>query len=593
MSKVSGIRPPVGQREPKVEKEELFELIKKGAREWNQWRAQNKNSPLILDGIELKKVELDGINLSGCSMKGANITQCSFKNANFISAGLQKAVLAKNDFSGAKLIATNFEGADLSESILTNANILTATIRRAKLYKIDFHGHDLGGLDLTGASFARCNLEGQQLSRLDLSEIDFEDANLRGANLSYSHFAKSNFRRANLTETQLKGAEFRGADLAGVDFRGTNLEGLDFHSADLSNCDLREANLQTTSLAGANVSGAKLWRIKTHGWDISNISCTHAFWDKSGKEKTSYRNHEFERIYAEATIIELQYPYRLTANELATLPILIEHLQATQWGTILRLKSIRDVAGGALVTLVVEESGKHNPTEVKAELQEEADRIQTAQLALRSNRDLQDKLKEEIAGLKEKFWPRLLELAAEHEREQVRTLTVVFMDLKDFSSWAEDELSEKLSLFRGLVKPILNKWQASYPNMEGDSLRVTFRNATAGLACACMMRGVLTAAGFEVRVGVELGEVAVVHNEVTDISDLEGTAVSMAARLESVADAGQVLATQKVRHYTDYKGIFKFSPKKVKLSKHIGNMKQGDIVECYAVDMIKPALDFS
>lgn len=571
--------------------EDILSLLKKGAKGWNEWRVRHKNGPIILDGVNLKQLELDGIDLSGVSLKGSNITQCSLKNANLISVNLQDSNLQKNDFSGAKLIAAGLGGADLSESILTNANMLTATVKGSKLHKIDFRGHDLGGLDLTGASLARCNLEGQQLSKLDLSGIDFEEANLKGANLSYSHFAKANFKRANLTDTQLRGADFRGASLLGVDLRGTNLEGLDFHSADLTNCDLRETNLQNTLLASANISGAKLWRIKTHGWDISKIICTHAHWDKGGKEKTSYRNHEFERIYAEATIIELQYPYRLTANELSTLSILIEHLQATQWGAILRLKSIRDVAGGALVTLVVEESGKLNPSEVKAELQEEANRIQMAQLALRSNRDLQDSLKEEMATLKEKFWPRLLELASEHEREQIRNLTVVFMDLKGFSSWADDELSEKLSLFRGLIKPVLNKWQAGHPNMEGDSLRVTFRNATAGLACACMMRGVLTAAGFEVRIGVELGEVAVVHNEVTDISDLEGTAVSMAARLEAVAQVGQVLATQKVRHYTDYKEIFNFIPQQVSLGKSIGKMKKGDIIECYAIEMVKPLLE--
>jgi class 3 adenylate cyclase len=252
---------------------------------------------------------------------------------------------------------------------------------------------------------------------------------------------------------------------------------------------------------------------------------------------------------------------------------------------------VEDVPGGARVTLVVEEPGRHRPSELKQELQKEATKIQMAQLALRRNGVLQGQLKEEVANIKERFWPRLLELSAENEREQVRNLTVVFMDLKGFSQWSDDELSDKLALFRGLVKPILKKWHAGYPNMEGDSLRVTFRNASAGLACACMMRGVLTAAGFEVRTGVELGEVTVVHNEITDISDLEGSSINMAARLEAVAAPGQVLATEKIRHYADHKGLFEFKPVKARLAKSIGSREAGDVVACYAVEMRAQAAD--
>ncbi|RYZ97107.1 MAG: adenylate/guanylate cyclase domain-containing protein, partial [Moraxellaceae bacterium] len=195
-------------------------------------------------------------------------------------------------------------------------------------------------------------------------------------------------------------------------------------------------------------------------------------------------------------------------------------------------------------------------------------------------------LKEKIASIREEFWPRLLELAADHEKDQVRNLTVLFMDLKGFSKWSDDELSEKLSLFRGLVKPILNKWSADHPNMEGDSLRVTFKNVSAGLSCACMMRNVLTAAGFELRIGVELGEVSVIHNEITDVLDLEGVAVSMAARLEAAAGTGEVLVSHKIRHYAERSDLFKFTPRRVPLKKGIGSLEQGEHVECFAVQAV-------
>ncbi len=571
-----------------MEKANLIKELKKGADSWNSWRKNQATGDLNLDEVTLIDVDLENADLSKVSMRGATIKGCNLKNVDFISANLEGADLQNNDFTNAKLIAARLNKANLSGSILTNANMLTASTRNARLENIDFKGHDISGLILKNISLAGSDLEGQQLSRIDLSNSNLEEVNFQNADLSKTILTNANLTNANLQGATLKGATFKLADLNGVDLSNMDLQNADFSGANLSNCDLREANLTKAQLSKANITGAKLWKIHTTGWVISNIVCHYAFWDKPGKEKTAYRNHEFERIFAESIAIELRYPYRLTANELATLPIFIEHLEAVHWGIILRLRSIRDVAGGALVQFVVEEVGAHNPTELKATLQNEADRIQMAQLSLRTNTKLHLQLKEKVAAIREEFWPRLLELAADHEKDQVRNLTVVFMDLKDFSKWADDELSEKLSLFRGLVKPILKKYSANYPNMEGDSLRVTFKNASAGLSCGCMMRNVLTAAGFELRIGVELGEVAVIHNEVTEISDLEGVAVSMAARLEAAAEPGEVLASHKIRHYADHKDLFVFTPKRVKLKKSIGAKKQGDKIDCFSVEMTKP-----
>ena len=388
-----------------------------------------------------------------------------------------------------------------------------------------------------------------------------------------------------MKSAKLSGAIFKNAKLQGIDLTGLDLHKADFSGANLSGCDLRSANLAKAKLNNASITTAKLWKINSQGWAIANIQCEHASWDEAGRQKTYYRPHEFERLFAESITIELRYPYRLSDHELATLPIFIEHLAAVHWGTIVRLKSISEVAGGALVRFVVEEVGSHNPSELKTQLQTEAERIQLAQLTLRTNTQMHLQLKEKIGAIREEFWPRLLELAADHEHEQTRNLTIIFMDLKGFSIWSADELSEKLSLFRGLVKPILTKWGASHPNMEGDSLRITFKNATAGLSCACMMRAVLMAAGFELRIGVELGEVLVVHNEITNIPDLEGVAVSMAARMEAAAEPGEVLVSQRVRHYAEPSGLFSFAPRQVPLTKAIGRLAKGGLIECFAVEL--------
>jgi uncharacterized protein YjbI with pentapeptide repeats/class 3 adenylate cyclase len=570
-----------------MDKERILEELKKGATSWNYWRKHYAPGEINLDGVELQGLNLSECDLSKVSLRSARINHCNFKHADLILVNLQFSDLQNNDFSNAKLIATNFAHCDLSGSLLYQANLLTANTREARLENIDFRGHDISGLILRDVSLAGSNLEDQKLARVDLTNANLSGANLRGADLSNAQLSGACFSNANLENTSLTGAQLKSAMLAGVNLRRMDLSKVDFTSADLSECDLREANLSKSKLANAYLNGAKLWNANTANWVISNIHCTHCFWDKEGKQKTSYRAHEFERIFAEAITIELRYPYRLADHELATLPIFIEHLTAVHWGTILRLKSISDVAGGALVKFVVEEAGTHNPTELKQQLQAEAERIQLAQLMLRNNTQLHFQLKEKVAAIREEFWPRLLELAVDHERDQVRNLTILFMDLKGFSRWSEGELSEKLSLFRGLVKPILKKFSAGHPNMEGDSLRVTFKNATAGLSCACMIRDVLNAAGFELRIGVELGEVLVVHNEVTEVPDLEGMAVSMAARMEAAAEPGEVLVSQRVKHYAERSELFEFSPRHVPLKKPIGNFAQGENIECFAVQLLK------
>lgn len=574
-----------------MDKAQILHALEQGASFWNSWRKRQANVDINLDGVELEGMNFNGYDFSKVSFCNARVAHCSFQYADLIFANLQGSFFQHNDFSYAKLIAANLSRCDLSGSILFLAKILTANTRNARLENIDFRGHDISSLILRDVSLAGSNLEAQQLARVDFSNSNLAGVNLCNADLSNAIFTGANLSCANMRGVNLSGAVFKAANLTGVDLHQLDLHKADFASANLSDCDLRGANLSKVRLTGATITGSKLWKITSAGWNIANIKCAHAYWDENGQEKTVYRPHEFERIFAEAITIELRYPYRLADHELATLPIFLEHLAAVHWGTILRLKSISDVAGGALVKFVVEEVGRHNPTELKNQLQTEAERIQLAQLMLRTNTQLHVQLKEKMAAIREEFWPRLLELAADHEQEQVRKLTILFMDLKGFSQWGNDELSEKLALFRGLVKPILKKWSADHPNMEGDSLRVTFKNATAGLACACMMRNVLRAAGFELRIGVELGEVSIVHNEVTDIPDLEGVAVSMAARMEAAAEPGEVLVSHMVRHYAERSDLFSFTPRRVPLKKSIGTLAQGEHVECFAVEATKNLQD--
>lgn len=558
---------------------------------WNVWRKHHPEIRPNLDGVQLKGLDLSGIDFSKLSIQNAKINHCNLSSAKLISTRLTGSDLSKTDFSGARLIAANLDDANLSHCRLVHSNLLTASVKGASLKYIDFRGQDLNGLALKNTDLTGSNLQGQNLSNHDLSgvvlvDVIIEKANLSGANLAYSIISNVHFKNVAFSKNSFYKATLEKVNLSSCDLSFAN-----FSQAQLLNCDFREASLVNANLQNADITDSKFWRLNYSDWNIDKIICERAYWDRTAKERTSYRRFDFERIYATPISVNLKYPYRLTAHEMVTLPIFIEHLQACHWGIVLRLKSIEDEAGGATVTLVVDEIAHFIPSALREEIQQEAARIQQAQLMLRNDHKTHLELKESVAAIKEKFWPRLLELAAEHEQERVRNLTIVFMDLKGFSRWGDEERSQKLSLFRGLLKPILKKWRGSFPNMEGDSLRITFRNASVGLACACMISKVLTAAGFQLRLGVDLGEVAIVHNEVTEQADLEGSAVALAARLEAVAEPGEVLATEMVRHYADNKGVFDFNRRQVKLAKSIGTKNAGDLIECHSVTMLKQLPD--
>ena len=108
-----------------------------------------------------------------------------------------------------------------------------------------------------------------------------------------------------------------------------------------------------------------------------------------------------------------------------------------------------------------------------------------------------------------------------------------------------------------------------------------------------MMRDVLIGAGYELRIGVELGEVSVVYNEVTEQSDLEGRAVSMASRMEACAEPGQVLVSERVRHYTHHRGFFSYHAEKIRLVKGIGDKNKGDELTAYSVQLAAPIQSIS
>jgi uncharacterized protein YjbI with pentapeptide repeats len=308
------------------------------------------------------------------------------------------------DLRGRDFSKANLRGRDFSET-----NLSGAIFREADLRDASFHG-----AILTGADFSHANLVGVDLFRTHMEAINLSGANLTGVDLGGRNLSGANLNGANLSRANVSGANLCGANLTGVNLSEVNLSGMDFSGRDLSNAlllkaDLRGTDLRGTVLDSATITDAWLWETRRAGWSIRGIICEAVYLDKEKKERTVFRQGEFERFYADKTKIVLHYDGGISPIEILTLPALIQRLEAEK-RCILRLYSIQEEAGGAMVTLIVD-AGEGNPAEIaamKAELEEKGRRLISAERKALEAEEQQRQAEYALRYLSHEVFPRLV-----------------------------------------------------------------------------------------------------------------------------------------------------------------------------------------
>jgi len=184
------------QREPRFSQEQ-YDMLKrcsdkKDMTEWNEWRHENPEIKILLQGADLVGTHLSRAYLKGADLYGARLDKAILSYANLESAALLAASL-----KGARLFATNLRNAKLGQG--------------------------------EACEFTWGPLKGQTLLAFvknapwsaDLRTSQMLHADLRGACLSGSELSDANLRWAVLdSETQVWKPKIN----AHTDFRGTALE---------------------------------------------------------------------------------------------------------------------------------------------------------------------------------------------------------------------------------------------------------------------------------------------------------------------------------------------------------------------------------
>src|SRR5262249_28888395 len=158
-----------------------------------------------------------------------------------------------------------------------------------------------------------------------------------GARLTRADLCMANLSCAGLCGTNLSMADLRMADLCGAD-----LWEVDLREANLREADLRLARLVEANLNGATLTDVRLWDSQRARWSIQGINCEAVYWGQDKRDRTLYSPGEFERLFADKTKIVLHYEGGIGRIEIATLPSLMQRIEAAHPGCILRLDSVQD-----------------------------------------------------------------------------------------------------------------------------------------------------------------------------------------------------------------------------------------------------------
>ena len=94
-----------------------LEILNRGVKEWNAWRAQNVRIRPVLTGARLEGQDYSAANFLKTNLSGANLSGSRFRGADLRYTDFSGCDLRNADFSGANLMLADLTGADLSGAV--------------------------------------------------------------------------------------------------------------------------------------------------------------------------------------------------------------------------------------------------------------------------------------------------------------------------------------------------------------------------------------------------------------------------------------------------------------------------------------------
>lgn len=389
---------------------------------------------------DLSGARLRGVNnlLSKADLRRANLCNANLRGVNLRSANLSESVLSGVNFNNADLCGVDLCGADLSKADLIVANLNGAKLSGINLRRANLSGAKLSGADLSEANLRGANLRGAKLRGAKLIRTDLSNANLSGARFRDAKLRETKLSGANLHRAKLNGTDLSGADLSGVNLSLAYLNKTNLIDAILKYSILVSADLENAYLTNADISGANIFHIKTHGWMIEGIKCTHVYncpyyasEEDREKSRINFKEGEFEAKYKVIPTIELLLNGKLTLADMRKMSYIISEANR-KYEADLELSSIENSFRGIEVRF-------------KANSEKNLEAIAYMIVREYKNRDLDSKLLEIMK--KEKILSAGIE-----KQEIVHTHIHHFEESKKFSELQSAIINYKGTIVIGDVK---------------------------------------------------------------------------------------------------------------------------------------------
>jgi class 3 adenylate cyclase len=131
--------------------------------------------------------------------------------------------------------------------------------------------------------------------------------------------------------------------------------------------------------------------------------------------------------------------------------------------------------------------------------------------------------------------------------------TVLFTDIVGSTSRVAEvgdrRWREALNSYDALARRQLDRFRGRLVQTTGDGTLAVFDGPARAVECACALRGGVRSLGLDIRAGLHTGEIETRGN------DVAGIAVHIAARVSSLAGAGEVLVSRTVTDLVVGSGI--------------------------------------
>ena len=167
-----------------IEGDELLDLLRQRATEWNWFRHEHKRYRPILNSLQFpSEANFQGYDFSDAVLVGGEFETANFGNAQLINI----------DAKAARFENCSFKSADLSRANFFNARFTYC----------NFTDCDLADAFLVRAIFRHCKMDGANFTSAEFGETDFINVSLSGARgLGKSkHESPSNLDLATLKQS--------------------------------------------------------------------------------------------------------------------------------------------------------------------------------------------------------------------------------------------------------------------------------------------------------------------------------------------------------------------------------------------------------